>query len=138
MPGDNRKHHLFLGPYKEWYPNAELIGVEGLPEKKGIPFDHVIGTNNPGKAFGPEGEARILFVFSINQKIDTWYFPGHPNKEIAFLHKPSKTLIEADLVNQKVSHTLTNSCSTCLPTNNIKTLERVLLQDFLPIFSVSS
>lgn len=27
-------HHLFLGDFKKEYPQAKVIGVEGLPEKK--------------------------------------------------------------------------------------------------------
>jgi len=36
-------------------------------------------------------------VFALPLQIKLHYFPGHVNKEIAVLHVPSKTLVEADL-----------------------------------------
>jgi len=41
------------------YPDAQLIGVDGLPERKkeqGLVFDFVFDKNNLSKTFGPEGE----------------------------------------------------------------------------------
>ena len=44
------------------YPNAQLIGVEGLPEKKkeqGLKFDFIFDEKNNRKTFGPEGEVTL-------------------------------------------------------------------------------
>lgn len=33
-------HHLYVGDYAKEYPNAKVIGVEGLPEKRtDVKFD---------------------------------------------------------------------------------------------------
>ena len=48
------------------------------------------------------------------KQIEAWYFPGHPNKEVAFLHKPTKTLIEADLVDSNLKALMEDIQSACL------------------------
>lgn len=82
------EHHLSLEEYAKLYPSAKLIGVEGLQEKHpDLKFHKIFGDSKYDTVqIGWESE------------IDTVYFPGHANKELAILHKPSKTLIEADLV----------------------------------------
>lgn len=47
------------------YPAAQLVGVEGLPEKKkaeGLTFDYVFDSKNNSKSFGPDGEVKMLHV----------------------------------------------------------------------------
>ena len=55
----HQQHHIFLKRYKEWYPDAQLVGVEGLNERKakeGLTFDFLFDRNNNEKTFGPDGE----------------------------------------------------------------------------------
>lgn len=82
------EHHLNLDEYAKLYPNAKIIAVEGLPEKHPhLKFHKVFGESKYDNVeIGWESE------------IETVYFPGHSNKELALLHKPTKTLIEADIV----------------------------------------
>ncbi|TBU42310.1 hypothetical protein BD309DRAFT_866649 [Dichomitus squalens] len=82
----NAFHYLFLKDYKAAYPDAKLIGPEALPKRKKIDFtlDAVYSASNPDAQFGYEDEV--------------YYFSSHANKDIAFLHKPSKTVIAADLL----------------------------------------
>ncbi len=83
----NMQHHLYAKQYKEWYPDAKVIGMEGLPEKKkDLHFDVVYGQNFDKQKWGFEDD------------IDSVYFSGFVNKDIAFFHKHSKTLIVADLL----------------------------------------
>ena len=45
------------------YPEAQIIGVEGLPERKkgqGLTFDFVFDEKNNRKTFGPNGEVQYL------------------------------------------------------------------------------
>lgn len=45
------------------FPDAQLIGMEGLPERKkaqGLTFDFVFDEKNNHKAFGPNGEVQCL------------------------------------------------------------------------------
>jgi hypothetical protein len=57
---------MFLKSYVDWYPDAQVIGMQGLPEKKneeGIKFDFVFDKKNNTKSFGPNGEVcRVLVV----------------------------------------------------------------------------
>ncbi|KAK4199730.1 hypothetical protein QBC40DRAFT_281343 [Triangularia verruculosa] len=93
------EHHIFLSDWKKAYPDAKLIGPEGLPEKRlrvkddpkigHEPFDVVIGKDTP-KPYSIDGE--------FDRDFEVEYIASHPNKEIVFLYKPDKVLIEADLL----------------------------------------
>ncbi|KAG8941816.1 hypothetical protein FRC03_003933 [Tulasnella sp. 419] len=86
--GPDAVHHLFLGEFKKQYPQAKVIGVEPLVEKKKgeLKFDGVYGVDPPDTKYGFEDE------------IDACYFSGFRNKDVAFCHKASKSLIVADLL----------------------------------------
>ncbi|CAE6499674.1 unnamed protein product [Rhizoctonia solani] len=86
--GADAVHHLFLGQYKREYPEAKVIGVAALvAKKKGeFEFDGVYGRDAPETKYGYEPE------------IQACYFSGFQNQDVAFLHAPSKTLIQADLL----------------------------------------
>ncbi|KAF7318198.1 hypothetical protein HMN09_00328100 [Mycena chlorophos] len=82
-------HHLFLGQFKKAYPEAKTIGVAALVPKKakeGLTLDGVYGRDAPETKYGFEDE------------IYACYFDGFANKDIAFFHAASKTLIVADLL----------------------------------------
>ncbi len=76
---------MSLKEWKDLYPEAEVIGPQGLdvnlPEVK---FDFLFIPEQWDRTFG-------------NDEIIAHYFPGYDIKEIAFLHVPSKTLLNADL-----------------------------------------
>lgn len=90
------EHHIFLSQWKKSYPDAKIIGPEGLKEKReknpdtkdaaGIDF-----------IFTPEKRHDPDIYEEFNAEFDTEYVPAHPNREIAVLHKPTRTLIQADL-----------------------------------------
>ncbi|KAG9080746.1 hypothetical protein FRC06_006200 [Ceratobasidium sp. 370] len=86
--GADAVHHLFLADYKKLYPDAKVIGVPELVKKKAgvLKFDGVYGQDPAGTKYGFEPE------------IQACYFSGFQNQDVAFLHAPSKTLIEADLL----------------------------------------
>ncbi|KAI0790556.1 hypothetical protein C8Q75DRAFT_806457 [Abortiporus biennis] len=73
-------HHLFLKSYKDTYPNAKVIGVKGLNEKKrveGWQLDGVFDASAPDEQHG---------------------FESFKNHDVAFYHKASKTVLGADLL----------------------------------------
>ncbi|KAI9762025.1 MAG: hypothetical protein M4579_000661 [Chaenotheca gracillima] len=95
------EHHMFLGQWYEAYPGVQVIGPEGLPEKRAtqknenIPFSTVF--TNKDKANqrvtsppGSEGE--------FDRDFDYEYVGSHANKELVFLYKPDRTVIEADMM----------------------------------------
>ncbi|KAF2792562.1 hypothetical protein K505DRAFT_307458 [Melanomma pulvis-pyrius CBS 109.77] len=88
------EHHIYLGPWSAAYPTAQVIGPEGLPEKRAaqknedVPFAHVFTKANPLTAIDPEFDSEFSYE----------YVYAHKNKEIVFLHRPTKTVIQADLI----------------------------------------
>lgn len=90
------EHHLQLTAWKEAFPDAEIIAPEGLWEKrqknpayKDTKFGHVFTRSKEGKQSVSE---------EFDAEFETEYVYGHPSRELVFLHKPSRTLIEADLL----------------------------------------
>ncbi|KAJ7598648.1 hypothetical protein C8J56DRAFT_814806 [Mycena floridula] len=82
-------HHIYLGEFKKAYPDAKVIGMEGLAEKKakeGLKLDGAYGSDPAGTLYGFEDE------------IKSCYFSGFMNKDVAWYHVASKSLIVADLV----------------------------------------
>ena len=90
------EHHIFLSEWSKAYPNAKLLGVEGLPEKResnketaGSKFSHVWTKKNK-ETFTVDPE--------FDREFDYEYVGSHANKELVFCHKPDRTLIEADMM----------------------------------------
>ena len=88
------EHHIFISPWSKAYPEAAVIGMEGLPEKRekdpataGIPFAHVFTKSN-------KKDLKISEEF--DNEFDYEYVDGHGNKEIVYYHKPTKSMIQAD------------------------------------------
>ncbi|KAJ6616436.1 hypothetical protein B0H10DRAFT_2036995 [Mycena sp. CBHHK59/15] len=82
-------HHLFLGEFKRAYPNAKLLAPAAAIERssdKSLKYDGVWGTDAPDTKYGFE------------EDIQACYFSGFKNKDVAFLHPASETMIEADLL----------------------------------------
>lgn len=102
--GDNVKyisamdleHHIFITPWAKAYPQAEVIGMEGLPEKrekdpatKGIRFSHVFTQSN-------KSHMRISEEF--DNEFEYEYIHSHLSKELVYYHKPTRTMIQADFI----------------------------------------
>ena len=90
------EHHIYLSPWAKEYPDANVIGPEGLPEKrdkdsdtKGLKFHHV---------FTKENKSNMTITPEFDDDFNYEYVHAHGNKELVFFHKPTRTLIEADLI----------------------------------------
>jgi hypothetical protein len=86
LVGPNKAHHLFLGAYRDAFPEATLCGAPGLAEKRtDLRFDHVLAPSS----LPPEWPEEIAIEL----------VEGAPLlNEVAFLHRPSRTLVLTDLV----------------------------------------
>ncbi|KAJ7322897.1 hypothetical protein DFH08DRAFT_888212 [Mycena albidolilacea] len=87
--GADAVHTMYLGQFKSQYPEAKVIGVEAVVEKKkaeGLVLDGAYGKDAPDTKYGFEDE------------IYACYFSGFANKDVAWFHASSKTLIVADLL----------------------------------------
>ena len=90
------EHHIFITEWAKAYPSAKLLGVEGLQEKRekdqataGSKFQHVWTQKN---------KASMTVDPDFDSEFDYEYVGSHANKELVLLHKPDKTLIEAEYV----------------------------------------
>ncbi|THU83081.1 hypothetical protein K435DRAFT_435838 [Dendrothele bispora CBS 962.96] len=83
-------HHFHLGEFKKAYPDAKLIGVNGIGEKKsaeGLVFDGEYGK-----------DLDVETRYGFEDEIKSCYFSGSASKEVAWYHTASKTLIVGDLM----------------------------------------
>jgi hypothetical protein len=90
------EHHIFVSPWSQAFPEAQVIGPAGLPEKregdpstKGTKFAHVFSASN-------KHDLRVSDEWDAEFEVE--FFDAHQNRELAILHKPSKTLIQADIM----------------------------------------
>ncbi|KAJ7098312.1 hypothetical protein C8R44DRAFT_717030 [Mycena epipterygia] len=86
--GADAVHHLFLGEFKKAYPTAKVIAPAAAVAQadKTLVFDGVWGRDPPDTKYGFE------------EDIKACYFSGFKNKDVAFFHPASATMIEADLL----------------------------------------
>jgi hypothetical protein len=97
------EHHMFLSTWAAEYPSAHIIAPEGLPEKRAEMngTDKKVTILNFGTVFtkkeknSPEG---IKVTEEFDREFHYELVDAHPNKELVFVHKASKTLITADLL----------------------------------------
>ena len=96
------EHHIFVSEWARAFPNAKILGVEGLPEKResnpetaGTKFTHV---------FTQKNKADLKVDDAFDREFDYEYVGSHANKELVFNHRPDKTLIEADMMFNLPAH----------------------------------
>jgi hypothetical protein len=91
------EHHIFLTAWSKAYPNAKLLGPEGLPEKRAGMKEY-----KDVSSFQYVWMVKDKASFSVDQDFDKnfdyEFVHSHPNKELVFCYKPERVLIEADLL----------------------------------------
>ncbi|PWY66754.1 hypothetical protein BO70DRAFT_366446 [Aspergillus heteromorphus CBS 117.55] len=90
------EHHIFLSAWKSAFPGASIIAPEGLyekrqksPEYQSDPFEYV---------YTKENKHSLRIAGDFHSEFEVEYVDGHSNREIVLWHKPTRTVIEADLV----------------------------------------
>lgn len=81
-------HWLYLKEWNAAYANARVVGVADSERKSGVKHDGVWGRDE--QPLGPDPV--------VNSEIKVECFLGHYSHELAVLHIPSKTLVQADLL----------------------------------------
>jgi hypothetical protein len=87
--GADMVHHLYLRDFKKAFPEAKLIAPVSVLERPGntdLKLDGAWGKDPEGTKYGFEDD------------IQHCYFSGFKNKDVAFFHSASKSLIQADLL----------------------------------------
>lgn len=95
------EHHLFITEWSREFPDARIVGPEGLPEKRArVKGDAMVGQEPFFAVFTAEakraGSQRVSDEFDTDFAYE--FVDAHPNKELVFLFKPDRVLIEADLM----------------------------------------
>ncbi|KAI9719578.1 MAG: hypothetical protein M1812_003349 [Candelaria pacifica] len=87
------EHHIYLGQWYQAFPQAKVVGPEGLPEKRAkqknetIPFSTV---------FKESDKANQSIGADFDQDFDYEYVGSHASKELVFNYRPDKTLVVGD------------------------------------------
>ncbi|KAF8460296.1 hypothetical protein BDZ91DRAFT_798997 [Kalaharituber pfeilii] len=100
------EHHIHITEWKKAYPNAYILASEGLREKRirqgyndaetGGAYAHT-WTRGPNMRTD-DGKYGTVIPQEFKDEFDVEYFHPHPNRDVAFLHRPDGgTLIQADL-----------------------------------------
>lgn len=98
------EHYLSLREWKEAYPSAKVIapaalvagGGERAPKAvRGLQFDHLFSSE---AAVAAERGQPLRVSDEFDAEFTVEYVDSHVNREIVLLHRPSRTLIEADLL----------------------------------------
>lgn len=96
------EHHIFMSEWAAAYPDAKLVGPEGLPQKRGkVRDDPKIGKEPFAVVITKEAQIRgepVKIGEDFDKDFEVEYVHAHPNRELVFLYKPDKVLIEADLM----------------------------------------
>lgn len=96
------EHHIFLSEWARAYPEAALVGPEGLPEKRASQHaadpSGKIGDEPFAVVFKPEGKHDVRIGPDFDADFDYEYADGHANREVVFYYRPERTLIQADLL----------------------------------------
>ncbi|KAL7972093.1 hypothetical protein HDV63DRAFT_393553 [Trichoderma sp. SZMC 28014] len=93
------EHHIFVSEWAAQWPEAKIIGPEGLPEKRAKQTkDPKINDDKFAIVFTKEGKRDIRISEEFDADFDYEYVDGHANKELVFNYRPDKVLIEADLM----------------------------------------
>lgn len=92
------EHHIFVSEWAKEYPDAKIIGPEGLPEKRQKMKDEKIGNEPFTYVYTPANRQYNEIDADFAKDFDVEYMDMHPNKEIVLYFKPERILIEADLL----------------------------------------
>jgi len=96
------EHHIFISDWAKAYPEATIIGPEGLPEKRtkmhASPENSNVGEESFATVFTKPNKREIRISPDFDADFEYEYVDAHPNKEIVFFYKPDGVLIQADLM----------------------------------------
>lgn len=85
-------HWLSVSSWSKEFPKAKLIGVEGHDKKTGstVHWDTLFTSRTDDEA--------VLAEYGVTEDLAFAYFAGFVGRDLVTLHKPSKAIIEADLI----------------------------------------
>jgi len=99
----DQEHHIFIEDWKKAFPSAKVLAPETLPAYRDkqnywqVPQDSWV-------LFKKADKSRLSVSEEFDREFDMEYVNAHANHELVFNHKPSRTLIEADLLFNLPAH----------------------------------
>ena len=90
------EHHIYLSDWARAFPQAKVLGVEGLPEKR--EKDESTKGTTFATVWTEKNKAGLRVDDAFHHDFDVEYVGAHENKELVLLYKPERTLLEADLL----------------------------------------
>ncbi|KAH8594049.1 hypothetical protein B0O99DRAFT_574229 [Bisporella sp. PMI_857] len=94
------EHHIHLSAWSAAFPSAHLLAPAGLAEKRAQQNhkDKSVTILNFSTIFQKSSAEKVSVDEEFDREFETEFVDAHVNKEIIFFHKPTKTLIQADLL----------------------------------------
>ncbi|TLS23470.1 uncharacterized protein PpBr36_05648 [Pyricularia pennisetigena] len=93
------EHHIFVSDWKKEYPDAHILGPEGLPEKRAkVHNDERIGKEAFHTVFTKAEKGKQTVTPEFDADFTYEFVDAHPNKELVFLYRPDRVLIQADML----------------------------------------
>lgn len=93
------EHHIFVSDWKQEYPDAHILGPEGLPEKRAkVHDDERIGKEAFHTVFTTADKGKQTVTPEFDADFTHEFVDAHPNKELVFLYRPDRVLIQADML----------------------------------------
>lgn len=93
----DQEHHIFVESWHKQWPNATIIAPETLPDYRDKQNYFKVPSSN-WHLFRKNDPASLSVDPAFDAEFDAEYVHAHANQEIVFHHRPSRTLIEADLL----------------------------------------
>src|SRR6188768_1835650 len=79
------EHHIFISEWAKEFPNAKIIGPEGLPEKREKMNDEKVTKNAFFTVFEKKDKLEKTITPEFDADFAYEYVDAHPNKELVFL-----------------------------------------------------
>lgn len=94
------EHHIFLSSWSSAFPSAKILAPEGLAAKRATmsKTDSSVTAVPIHTTFSASTKSSVTVDAEFDADFEYEYVDAHPNKEIVFFHKPTRTLIQADLL----------------------------------------
>lgn len=98
------EHHIFLSEWAAAFPQAKVVGPEGLPEKRAKVTDDPRIGQQPFSVVVTKSTGSAIGIEDFDRDFALEYVSVHPNKELVFFYKPDRVLIQADLMFNLPAH----------------------------------
>lgn len=92
----NIAHHIHISAWAKAFPSAKVICGEGLYKKR--EQDPLTRGTSFSQVFHEKNASRLQIADDFDKEFKWEYVIAAPNQDIVFVHRPTKTLIQADLL----------------------------------------